>query len=133
MGILEGLLGIAAIVIALRAKPLGDWPYHWGVYIGATTGIAVISAFSSVLSTYGPMAAAIFVLVSAIACLGLLLRKKFGVLALGSLYVLSLIRGLQVLFAHTALSGKSIAVAFGFGVLVIANAIYFKNRWELLA
>ena len=134
MGIVDALLGIAAIVFALKAKPLGDWPYHWGVYIGASAGIGAITAFSSVLSNNGVLGAAVFVALSAIACLGLLLRTKFGVLALGLLYVLSLARSLQMIFAQTPASGLKSVFAISLVVLfVIANAIYFKNRWALLA
>jgi hypothetical protein len=133
MGILDGLLGIAAIVLALTARPLGDLPYHWGVYIGATAGIGAITAFSSILSSYGALGATIFVSVSTIACLGILLRKKFGVVALGLLYVLALVRSLQMIFAHTASFGTRSAFAIASAILAVVNAIYLKNRWGLLA
>ncbi len=133
MGVLSGVLGIAAIWIALKAKPLGSFPYRWGVYVGLMALIGTIVTAPSLLPAYGPVESAIFVGLGAATCSGILLRKKFGVVALGLMYSAPIGKPLLTVAAPPGgLAGLGVVLT-AFAIFALVNAIYFKHRWALLA
>ena len=79
---------VAAIWPALRAKPLGSQPYRWGTYVAITvvwpTFWLIVSSVDEVTAgrPRGALVLSLVAGVYATASVGLLQRRKFGVVAL---------------------------------------------------
>ena len=123
------VLGIFGVVIWLCSKtpPLGDRGYGYATYIAVTTGLFgvlnsgldTIRQFSSDGSVAWLSVAVTIVAVAA--CVGILLRRKLGVVALVVGY------GLDFYRSPTGLSGDLLTM-----VVMLFTLIYFQRRWRLL-
>ena len=121
---LAALIGvpIASAWFALRAPPLGPYPYHWGRFVG-TIAIAIASVEVLLLLILpAPWRPAWYLPVFHFAtAAGILMRRRFGpILVLGSI----------VLFVIRVLPS-----ALGLNLLITVpilcfNAWYFSRRWK---
>src|ERR1700733_13795283 len=81
-----------AIWISQKAKPLGNMPYRWGVYVGMITAWMslplIISSVPALAAGHLLGGSWLFIdaLLAAVAGLGILRRRKFGVVSLGLAY-----------------------------------------------
>lgn len=118
------------IWISVRAKPLGGKPYKWATYVGITSGVLALSLLCFAIAASNPTGAVMLaglMAIFALACAGILLRKKFGVVffVLGySMLILSPRNG-------TAKSGQSSSM-LGILIFLVCTIVYFKRRWTLL-
>lgn len=146
----------ASIWISQKAKPLGNMPYRWGVYVGMISAWMslplIISSVPALAGGHLLGGSVLFIdaLLAAVASLGILRRRKFGVVSLGLAYaVLILISPylapmpdwpfLFVLSnqpsSMTELARQAISfpwvVSLGFtAAYLVGTFVYFKNRWE---
>jgi hypothetical protein len=92
--ILNVIFSGVSIWISQRAKPVGDMPYRWGVYLGMVAAwMALILIVSSVQAlgggqTPGGSVLCIVAVLAAVSSLGILRRRKFGVVTFALMYVL---------------------------------------------
>ncbi len=134
MDLAFGILSLIAAWISLKAAPLGSKPYRWGVYTGITTALSalrlILSSIPALNDLRLPVEGVWLVAVgsiAAVAAAGILLRKKFGVVALVVLWVAYII----VLFPTIQHVPIWVAYAF-FAVYALGTGVYFKERWSLL-
>ena len=145
-----------AIWISQKAKPLGNLPYRWGMYVGMITAWMalplIVSSFPALANGHLLGGSVLFInaLLAAVATLGILRRRKFGVVSLGLAYVvlisiapyLAPMPGWPSLFVVSSQPSSAIELArqaisfpwiisFGFmAVYLTSTFVYFKNRWE---
>jgi hypothetical protein len=125
------LLWIGVCVgIARKAKPLGQLPYRWGIWmVMKEAATAVVCLLLTVIElSHTPIvfsALAYYLLLgllSGFAAVGLFSRQRYGVvLAVGG----------YALLALCSLTDNMRPV-FGFGSLAIINFLYFRKRWPLM-
>jgi hypothetical protein len=141
-----------------RAKPLGHMPYHWGAYLGFTAAwMALILIGSGVLALVGGhlrggSALCVAAALAAVSSLGILGRRKFGVVAFALMYAalilmapfLEGVPGQPFLLtvrnqpfslmelAEQARSLPSLASLLFGAVYFVCTFVYFKKRWRLL-
>ena len=147
-----------SIWISQRAKPLGHMPYRWGVYLGMVAAwTALIFIVSSVQAlgggqTLGGSVLCIVAVLAAVSSMGILRRRKFGVVTFALMYVVLIlifpfaepipgqafllaIRDQPASLAELAGEVKSFPLlgSLLFAVVYFAiTLIYFKDRWGLL-
>jgi len=135
------------IWISEKAKPLAGRPYRWGTYVGIMSGVAAAAIclfaliFSVVLGGFGFVLAILVVTPFTVASVGILRRKRFGVivfLAMWAITVLAMCAGPVLTLFGGKVSGE-VAVragalgALALGLLVVPNCIYFAKRWKLMS
>ncbi|HTS30570.1 MAG TPA: hypothetical protein VMH81_32080 [Bryobacteraceae bacterium] len=149
MNLVFSVLDLLVIVVALKAKPLGNVPYRWGVYMGGSAALLALRLILYAVAAMGDrtqgIAELLVILIAALAALGsvgLLLRRKFGIMALAVAYAVLLAAArfldAQGIFPsnprYQPLSTTGFSILLGaFAVYAFANAVYFKERWKLLA
>jgi hypothetical protein len=83
----------ASIWISQRAKPLGNMPYRWGVYLGmvaAWTSLMLIVSSVQALGGGHALGGSVLCIVAVLAAassVGILRRRKFGVVTFALMYV----------------------------------------------
>lgn len=126
---LQGLL----IWISVKAKPIGDKPYRWGTYAAVSTGLVGFSllllAFSSG-DSYAKASGAVLGVSAIWSCIGLLCRRKFGVVMFYITYISLIVGGpvfeaVQNQAANLQKEGQVGATL----VFVVLTAFYLKKRW----
>lgn len=155
--VLNFVFYVVAIGISLRAKPLGDKPYRWGVYVGMMAGWMALLLFVSAVLAFaaglllGGLILFINALFAAVSCLGILRRRKFGVISLGLAYAMLILISPYLspmpnwpLFvisnqpssirelARQAISFPWIISSSFLAAFLVSTFIYFKNRWGLM-
>jgi hypothetical protein len=162
MGILDAIVCLAAILISQTAKPFRKLPvmsYRWGMYLGIMTAWAAVLWTVSCIdqvrsgSLKGGSALGGIALLCAAASLGILRRRRFGILLFGLLNVtvilmtpvlepmqgqplLLIVRSKPVSVSELATQIKVVPTALR---LVISACYlsftwgYFKDRWGLMA
>jgi hypothetical protein len=136
-------------VLQNMQKPYGDRvmpPYRWGVYLGVANGIASLIHLSTAFGAgafWGPAVSApwpvslLFGAASGVAGVGLLRRRRFGVVAF-FVYSAGYVIYESVRLASDPNAAKSARLEVLAAYLVSAavgawiNGIYFKKRWEFL-
>ena len=128
------------IWISVRAKPLADKPYRWGTYVGITTAFVGLVYLLGIIRFFTVHVDSKLIVVSAIACLcailcsiGILRRRKFGVVMFVITYLEILLLG--PLFdamsnqpADPEKQGQGLPVL----LFLVITTIYFKKRWQLM-
>jgi hypothetical protein len=158
LGVLQFVFYGVSIWISLKAKPLGNMPYRWGVYVGMISAwMSLVLLASSVFGFMGGHlvgASALFVdgLLAALSSFGILRRRRFGAVALGFAYLLLILiaphlaampdRPFLLVVTDQAPSITDLArqaVSFPWVVslsftcaYLVSTFIYFKNRWSLM-
>jgi hypothetical protein len=153
--LLQLVFAVVSLWIALKAKPLGPMPYHWGTWVGMqTAGQTVLFVIWCVTARLGAslvLTAALYILalMSAIASCGILRRRAFGVVALVCTYLLWI---LSVPFVESVpgkpylivvreapltsfVSRISLPTVIGIlftAVYVACTVIYFNIRWPFM-
>ena len=124
------------IWISVKAKPLGDKPYRWGTYVALISGLAGLS-FLLITATsgdvYGKACGAVVGTAGALCCIGLLRRRKLGVVMFYVTYVslflvgpfLDTVRDQPV---EPQKQGQGLPVL----IFVVLTGIYLKKRWSLM-
>jgi hypothetical protein len=156
LGILQFVFYGVSIWVSLKAKPLGNLPYRWAVYVGMISAwMSLVLIVSSVLGLMGGHwvgASALLVdgLLAALSSFGILRRRKFGVVALGFAYLLLILIApylapmpdrpfLLVVTGQapsiTELARQAISfpwvLSLSFTAAYLAcTFVYFKNRWK---
>jgi hypothetical protein len=139
IGALSLVVGIVVpIWIALKARPLGSFPYRWGIYTGiemAITAVVLIALGSSALGRSVAVAGSILVsigIVAALGAAGTLRRKRWG--ALLSIVMLALLIVLPFFngFSYTPQTQQPWQ-AIPILLVLIVNTLYFKKRWKALS
>ena len=133
MVVFQGLL----IWFSVKAKPIGNKPYRWGIYNGIIAGLVAILflliIFSYDSDLYGRTIGAVIGTSAALCCVGLLRRRKFGVVMFFITYVSLIMAGAFV----DALRGHSIttqqqAQVGPMLVWIVLTGIYLIKRWPLM-
>jgi hypothetical protein len=151
---------VASIWIALRAKPLGYMPYRWGTFLGVSYALSspprLVSAFLAFAAghLFGGLMFVVEVILSIWSCIGLLQRRRAGVVVFAMLWVVQTMNApfLEVTPAHPFLQTIKIKtpslselvtkakffpnyrLVFLFtAVSAVVTYIYFKKRWQLMA
>ena len=150
--LLDLVFSVIALVIALKAKPIGPMPYRWGTWVGMVTAWQtvplVIWCVTARLGAVLTAALGIQALMSAIASFGILRRRRFGVVAFVCTELLLIlilpfvdsVPGQPHLIAvreAPLTSFASISVPTVIGVLselvyVACTVIYFNIRWPFM-
>ncbi len=79
---------VAAVRISRKAKPLGNLPYRWGLYLGISYGVGGVIYFCLALAGFGIGAASegvrllILTMLAEIAAVGTCRRRRWGVVVL---------------------------------------------------
>jgi len=129
------MIGIP-IWIALKAKPLGVFPYRWATYWAIESAVIAITTAMSDMSTIakrGFDAGAFLFLLMTVLCLlaavGLLYRMRAGaVLLIASEIMIFLLPALiGALYNSPVNTQPNTAPVI---VLIIVNIFYFKKRWR---
>ena len=138
VGALSFVVGIVVpIWIAMKARPLGPFPYRWGIYTGIEMAVTAVVLLALGLSTLGrsvPVAGSILVLIGIITALGAagtLRRKRWG--ALLSIVMLAVLIVVPFFNAfnytpQTQQPWQAIPIL----IVLIVNIFYFKKRWRAL-
>ena len=138
VGGLSFIVGVVVpIWIAMKARPLGSFPYRWGVYTGiqmAITAVVLLALGFSALGRRVVVASSILMLIGIICALGAvgtLRRKRWG--ALLSLVMLALLIVVPFFSAfnytpQTQQPWQAIPIL----IVLIVNVFYFKKRWRAL-
>jgi hypothetical protein len=133
MVLFQGIL----IWFSVKAKPIGNKPYRWGTYNGIIAGLVAIPilliTFSSDSDVYGRTVGAFIGTSAALCCVGLLRRRKFGVVMFFITYVSLFMGGAFV----DALRGYSVTTqqqtqAGPMLIWVVLTGIYLIKRWALM-
>lgn len=158
LGVLQLVFYGVSIWISLKAKPLGNMPYRWGVYVGMISAwMSLVLLVSSVLGLMGGHlvgASALLVdgVLAALSSFGILRRGRFGVVALGFAYLLLILvaphlapmpdRPFLLVVTDQSPSITDLAkqaISFPWVVSIgctcaylVATFIYFKDRWSLM-
>ena len=120
--------------IASKAKPLGDKPYRWGMFIGIVTCIIgtvlVLSPYTiSKRSAFAVIFFIVFGLPMILGGVGLIRRKKWGVVVFFlAWFMLMCMNSVfdSIRETHTAnptMIGSSL-------VIMAVSALYFGKRWR---
>ncbi len=138
-GIEIGLAIVCMIVVAgspvlfsVKARPLGDLPYRWGTFVGICAILLSVGLVGSAIRTTedsrSPIAA-VFALVEFAAAIGVLRRKRWGVVLLLSLHTfLILLAALSQDIEAQLTPSQVVAYLTGIGI----NVWYFGRRWHLM-
>ena len=142
-------MGILSILISLRAKPIGNLPYRWGVYNGLGAALAAVRLLGAFFTVPAARADALttallslIVVLMVAASVGTLLRRKLGIVALALAYtvLLAAVRFLDSAGVFASQPGEMPASAISYTILLVCyvlyaipNVIYFRARWNLLA
>jgi hypothetical protein len=97
-------LGFSALAlwVALRAKPLGGMPYRWGTWVGMETAwMAAVLVFFCVreglargsIAVLALAPLSVLALIAAVAAIGILQHRRFGVVAFVCTYLLFAVMG----------------------------------------
>jgi hypothetical protein len=157
LAILNFVFYVAAVVISQRAKPLGDKPYRWGVYVGMTAGWMALLLFVSAVVAFaaghlsGGFTLFINALFAAVSCLGIVRRRRFGAVSLGLAYAMLVLISPYLasmpnwpLFvinnqpssmtelARQAITFPWVISSSFMAAFLVSTFIYFKNRWDLM-
>ena len=130
----------------LQAGAITFPPYRWGTFVSLISGImSVFYLFAAIGSDTAAAAAdwggavppwpltTLLCTLQALACVGLLRRKRFGVLAFFLASVISIV------FSITRVSTGTTSFEVTVGMLVlscmvsVANLFYFAKRWRYMA
>jgi hypothetical protein len=157
--ILVGLVFFCvSIWVSVTAKPLGNMPYRWGAYIGMVAAwMSLVSIVSDVLALggghlAGGSALCTVAVLAAVSSVGILRRRRFGVVAFGLVYTALIlispftepVRGRPFLLeirnqpASLAEMAREIQsfprlVSIVLAVVyLVFTFVYFKNRWALM-
>lgn len=156
LGILNLIFYGVSIWISQNAKPLGDMPYSWGMYVGMISAWMslplIVSSIPALAGGHLLGGSVLFIdaLLAAVASLGILRRRKFGVVALGLAYAVLIFTSPYLapmpdrpfLFvisnqpsSMTELASQAISfpwvISLGFtAAYLVCTFVYFKNRWE---
>ncbi len=153
---------IAAFVVsiwaAMRAKPLGDLPYHWATFVAVgailsspSTLVSAVMAFASG-HVFGGLIFVLITVLSVWCCIGLLQRKRIGVVVYAVAWAMEILSRpfLEITSSHPFLQTIKInppslselaagVISFRFLISVVITVIpailtyiYFKRRWRLM-
>ena len=147
----------AAIWISQKAKPLGTHPYRWGLYIGLTTAWMSLWLAISAIRGSGPHTLLRWILFltagcAAISSLGILCRKRFGMVPLAISYAMLILispfvepapdqpyvllirqqpASIPELIQQALTFPATLSVLSAIGAAVF-TFVYFRERWSLL-
>jgi hypothetical protein len=119
-----GVIGMGVpIWLAIKTRPLGRYPYRWGLYIGIETGLVGITMALFTLSalprvSFYAFYAPVLALCAAVAAAGLIRRRRFGVVLFFITYVLLLV--------------SDPTRALPWLLFIVPNIFYFRKRWGLM-
>jgi len=134
VAILFALLLWAGIIWnAVRAKPLADKPYRWGRFVGIQCALVALLFFYMNYWRFPDLRILSLVISCAagVSSVGMLRRKKLGVVMFAATQVLTLLFELRTVAwdqVSSVLIGPLQTV-----ILSIVTIAYFKKRWSLLA
>lgn len=142
LGILVAVIPLSLVVfmlwVSVKAAPLQGRPYRWGTYIGCTSALAALSfALVAVASlednnVAGVVIAAFMAVSFGVCGVGLMRRRKFGVVAFFIAYItlVFLPPVLDVVWKseRPIQPRNSLAVV----LYTCVTAVYLIKRWDLL-
>ncbi len=149
-GFLFGVLVLGMILIvqgipiwiSVNAKPLGDRPYRWGTYVGIITalvGIILLLTSNRLIPAFldgnviGPSLIVCLLVCAALCSIGILRRRKFGVVMFVITYLALIMVGpfLDAMRNQPA-TPRQQGQSFPVLVFLVITTIYFKKRWRLM-
>jgi hypothetical protein len=130
------MVQVIPIWISVKAKPIGGKPYRWGTYVGIITGFvgaSFVLALWSASDIYG-REVGVALCASAILCsVGILRRRKYGVIMFGTTYVLLIIAApFMTAMRHQSVSSQQQGQVFPVLVFLGLTIGYFVKRWRLM-
>jgi hypothetical protein len=138
IGALSFVAGVVVpIWIATKAKPLGPFPYRWGVYTGiemaVTAVVLLVLGFSAVERSVAVAGSilALIAIVAALGAVGTLRRKRWGALLSIVTLVLLIVVPFFNAFSYTPQTQQPWQ-AIPILIVLIVNVFYFKKRWGTL-
>jgi hypothetical protein len=144
-----------AIWVSEKAKPIGGRQYRWGTYVGIMSGIGAAAFFLSIVALgilssgrigslasvglgFGIVFGLVFCMPYAVASVGILRRKRFGVVTFLAMWSITVL-GMFVPFLSMGARSTDVRVKMGISaviallVLVAPNYIYFAKRWKIMS
>jgi hypothetical protein len=128
----QGLL----IWISVKAKPIGDKPYRWGTYTAITTGLVGFSFLWFTFSSgdaYRKAGGAVLGISAVLSCIGLLRRRRFGVVMFYIAYTFFIVGGpVFETVRNQAASSQEVGQVGLTLVFLVLTASYLNKRWALM-
>jgi hypothetical protein len=133
---------VAIVWTSRKAKPLGNLPYRWGLFLGVANAIgapiclwfALSAFFEGTLSERSVLC--VESVLGAVAGVGLCRRERWGVVVWIADESISFLPALLKATYEAANGHQEAKSVLALGilalVLLIVNIIYFKKRWRLM-
>jgi len=140
-----------AIWVSEKAEPLGGRQYRWGSYVGMMSGIGAAALFLGILGEgallsgrfgvggeFAIVFGLIFCVPYAVASLGVLRRRRFGVVTFLAMWTLTVFGMFTPFFSLGPRSADArirviILALAALLVLVVPNYWYFAKRWKFMS